>query len=133
MGRPRTIDNRYSTMITFDKDELEAFEKLVGKGNVSNELRAFIKDRIRLEKNEQARTIDPLNLTGCLKKPYNNNTRQSKLFEDFATKDRRPDISKYVDSIKDKQTLDRVWLNSKVLYNVVDTKRKRMAITGIKP
>ena len=56
-----------------------------------------------------------------------NNTRQSTLFEVFATKDKRDDIDKYVNSIHDKDRIDKIWLNSKVMYNIADTRRKKLA------
>ena len=88
------------------------------------------------EKNEQA--LDVLNL-GRLAEvrsggdgsshttTRSNYSRQSTLFEVFATKDSRADINDYINSIEDKDKIDKIWLNSKVMYNIADTKRKRLA------
>lgn len=134
MARPTTIKTRFSTMISFDKIDYDEFEKLVGKGNVSKELRAFIKERVNLQKNEEAQRYDPLGLCKSVTQSGQNevprlsvNTRQSTLFEAFATKDRRNEINKLIESIEDKALIDKIWINSKVLYNVADTKRKRLA------
>lgn len=118
--------------IVVDYSTFQDFKKLVGDQNASKEIRAMIKDRVNLQKNEQALAVDPLNLglvtkSGKSALSTSENTRQCTLFETFATGDRRDEISKYVNSIRDKPTIDKVWTHSKVMYDIADRRRKEMA------
>lgn len=124
---------RVPVTLSLDLEYREQYEKNNGKGKLSELINAVLKEECEKQKNEEAQRCDPLGLSNCAVtgKGAHNEVgiiyRQSTLFEDFAKQDRRSDINKYIESIADKQTLDRIWLNSKVLYNVADTKRKRMA------
>lgn len=126
MARKAELKQRFNTMITLEYEDYQAFIKMIGEGNFSNEIRAFVKDRINLEKNEQAQAVDPLNLTGCLKKPYNNNTRQSTLFESFAQNDHRDDIVKYIKSIKNTTQLNKIEQNCKCMLKVSEVHRRNI-------
>lgn len=116
-----------------DYDIFQEFKKMVGDQNVSRELRAMIKDRVSLQKNEQAREVDPLglhsNLTQRGGRPLSNNTRQSTLFETFASRDRRDEIVQYIQSVRDTVTLNRIEQNAKCMLRVSETHRQKLVVT----
>ena len=135
MVRPSELKHRFTTNVTFESEDYEQFEKLVGKGNVSKELRAFIKDRVTQQKNEQAHNgehvIDPLGLSSLtqkhlltyISKTEDKGSRQSTLFETFASRDRRNEINSYVKSIKDIPTLNTLVQNASCMLGVAKTHR----------
>ena len=118
-----------------DFDTFQEFKKMVGDQNVSRELRAMIKDRVSLQKNEQAshseQLVDPLNLSNLTQSGASdtlmcNNTRQSTLFETFASRDRRNEIVQYIQSVKDTGVLNRIEQNAKCMLKVSETHRQRL-------
>jgi len=123
-----------------DFDTFQEFKKMVGDQNVSRELRAMIKDRVALQKNEQAHDgerIDPLrlsNLTQSTQGPVNRGThyRQSTLFETFASRDRRDEIVKYIQSVKDTSTLNQIEQNAKCMLRVSETHRQKLVIGSVR-
>ena len=123
-------------MVSLERDDYEAFEKIVGQGNISKELRAYIKERVDLEKNEQALEVDPLrlsNLTQRNKTEAHDESklyRQSTLFETFASRDRRDEIVKYIQSVKDTSTLNQIEQNAKCMLRVSETHRQKLVVTN---
>ena len=110
-----------------DYEDFKAFKKLVGDQNVSKEIRAMIRDRVNLQKNEQAQLVDPLRLQTyggldvCI-----NKDRQSSLFETFVLKDSRDDMVKLVRSIPDIQTLNKLDSNLNCMVATSKTLRKEL-------
>lgn len=134
MARPSNMRSRFTTMVSLERDDYEAFEKIVGQGNISKELRAYIKERVDLEKNEQASQVDPLKLSNLTQRTQgllNQGThyRQSTLFETFASRDRRDEIVKYIQSVKDTSTLNQIEQNAKCMLRVSETHRQKLVIT----
>lgn len=121
-------------MVSLEREDYEAFEKLVGQGNISKELRAYIKERVDLEKNEQATLeADPLNLSNLTQRTrqgvethHGTNTRQSTLFETFASRDRRDEISRFINSVGDTGMLNIIESNCKAMLRVSETRRQRL-------
>lgn len=136
MARPSAMKNRFTTMVSLEREDYEAFEKLVGQGNISKELRAYIKERVDLEKNEQALSselvVDPLNLSILTQRTnqgaYNPSitSRQSTLFEAFALRDKRDEISKFINTVNDTGTLNQLEQNAKCMLKVAETRRQRL-------
>ncbi len=117
-----------------DYDTFQEFKKIVGDQNVSRELRAMIKDRVSLQKNEQASQVDPLRLSNLTQSGASdtlmcNNTRQSTLFETFASRDRRDEIVQYIQSVKDTGVLNRIEQNAKCMLKVSETHRQKLVVT----
>ena len=127
MARPSELKQRFTTNVNFEASDYQAFETMVGKGNVSKEIRAFIKERVELQKNEQASMIDPLGLS-TLTQSRDNHTRQSTLFETFAVKDRRDEIVRFVKEVKDVQTLNQLEQNCKCMLKVSETHRQKIRV-----
>lgn len=110
----------------------QSFKEMVGDQNVSKELRAMIKDRVAQEKNEQAleRTIDPLGLSN-LTQSRDNHTRQSTLFETFASRDRRDEIHKFVHSVKETAMLNTIETNCKAMLGVAKVRREKLVYSRL--
>jgi len=118
-----------------DFDTFQQFKKMVGDQNVSRELRAMIKDRVSLQKNEQALEVDPLRLSNLTQRTQgllNQGTsyRQSTLFETFASRDRRDEIVRYIKSVKDTTTLNQIEQNAKCMLRVSETHRQKLVVTN---
>jgi len=118
-----------------DFDTFQQFKKMVGDQNVSRELRAMIKDRVSLQKNEQALEVDPLRLSTLTQRTQgllNQGTsyRQSTLFETFASRDRRDEIVRYIKSVKDTTTLNQIEQNAKCMLRVSETHRQKLVVTN---
>lgn len=143
MVRPSELKHRFTTNVTFESEDYEQFEKLVGKGNVSKELRAFIKDRVTQQKNEQAHNgehvIDPLGLSSLtqkhlltyISKTEDKGSRQSTLFETFASRDRRDEIHRFVHSVNETAVLNQIETNCKAMLGVTKTRRERLVYSRL--
>ena len=91
MVRPRKIKlgSRMTSTIVYDSDVYREFERLVGAGNVSEEIRAMMADRVEQSKKEEGLlTPDPLNLLLSSEIYYDNNrkaaiSKQHNIFEYF--------------------------------------------------
>ena len=123
---------RVPVTLSLDLEYRDQYETTNGKGKLSELINAVLKEECEKQKNDEA--LDVLNLVphkvrndSSLITTRSNNTRQSTLFEVFATKDKRADINDYINSIEDKDRIDKIWLNSKVMYNIADTRRKKLA------
>jgi hypothetical protein len=60
MGRPSELKNRVPRNVNFENDDYLEFERIVGRDNVSKEIRAFIKNFVEEQKKGEA-SSDPLN------------------------------------------------------------------------
>lgn len=119
------------TVVSFvaDSESLKTFKDMVGDQNFSKEIRAMIKDRVKLEKNEQALPkVDPLNLARDTTNPLMKSTdyRQSTLFETFARKDKRDEICSYIQSVKDPRALNQLEQNARCMLAVSQVRRKKL-------
>lgn len=134
MARPSDLKDRFTTMVSLEREDYDAFEEFVGKGNVSKELRAMIKDRVAQEKNEKAPLADPLGLSALTQSNLHTyvskdkNSRQSTLFETFAVKDRRDEIVRFVKAVNDVQTLNQLEQNCKCMLKVSETHRQKIRV-----
>lgn len=123
--------------VSLDFEYLEKFEEK-HKGELSSYINRMLKEETELAKNEQAHEVDPLNLcrnsvgtsSSELGKvwPLSNNTRQSNLFESFATKDHRDQIVKFVQSIEDTTILNKIETNARCMLKVSETHRSKIAV-----
>ena len=137
MANIRKHANATMRNIYFDGDLLKAIKEKDPDFNLSAECNAMLKEKVELQKNEQAYTIvDPLglsrNLTQSDKSPLRqrdgDHYRQSTLFETFASRDRRDEISRWVKSVNDTTTLNTIETNCKAMLGVAKTRRERIRV-----
>lgn len=105
--RPKNIRNRGTINHVFDLDEYTRFVEMVGVGNASEELRAFIKDRI--EGPQETTTEEPKSTTT--------------LFMHFDNKDVRNELVNFINKETDMNKLNILYKNCKTVVSMVD-KRK---------
>lgn len=106
--------------VVTDYEDFKAFKKLVGDQNVSKEIRAMIKDRVHLQKNEEPR-CDPLGLNTYVS---THKSRQTSLFENIANHDKRNDIVNFIHSVKDTRILNQLEQNARCMLKVAEVQRK---------
>ena len=133
MANTRKHANATMRNVYFDGDLLKAIKEKDPNFNLSAEVNAMLKEKAELQKNEQAIMIDPLRLSNLTQSTprtaCSNNTRQSTLFETFASRDRRDEIVKYIQSVKDTSTLNQIEQNAKCMLKVSETHRQRLVIS----
>lgn len=127
MARPKNIERRIAINHSFDFDYYNEFEKLVGKGNVSDELRAYIKDRVDQSKKEEGlMRTDPLNLRQSCEHTRDNNTKQQTIFEFFPTKDMRNEVTQYINNHKGLiSELEILRKNCKATADIIETRKQQ--------
>ena len=123
--RPKNIDVRVPKTLSLDLDVYREFEKIVGAGNISDEIRAFMKDRVEQAKNEQGLKINPLNLKSCSPTQRSDNNKQANLFEHFDTIDMRNEIRLYINNIMDITQLETLRKNCNVVVSMVETRKEQ--------
>lgn len=123
MANIRKHANATMRAIYFDGDLLKAIKEKQPGFNLSAEVNAMLKEKVELQKNEQALRIDPLNLLSRTEAHDVRVSRQSTLFETFAARDKRDEISAYVKTINDIPTLNTLEKNAKCMLGVAKTRR----------
>ena len=123
MVRPKNIRNRASVNHVFDMDYYKEFTELVGSGNVSEELRAFIKDRVDQSKNEEGLTRTPLNLPIVANHPKNSNITQYTIFQDFDKKDCRDELVQMLNLDPDMHKLNIIYKNCNAAVGTINRRK----------
>ena len=117
MARPPELKTRVVRNVSFENEELKEFETIVGKDNVSKEIRGLISNFLKNEKKGYA--LDPLNL-GIAKhaEPKGHNTT---LDIYLLSKD---EIRNYISKIDDVRTLAKIEDIGYVFHTVARTRKK---------
>ena len=106
--RPKNIDVRVPKTLSLDLDVYREFEKIVGAGNISDEIRAFMKDRISLRDNYVPKQDKP---------------KPNYIFQDFETKDKRDELRTYIEQEPDMKKLNTLYLNCNSIVGMVERRR----------
>ena len=106
--RPKNIDVRVPKTLSLDLDVYREFEKIVGAGNISDEIRAFMKDRISLRDNNVPKQDKP---------------KPNYIFQDFETKDKRDELRTYIEQEPDMKKLNTLYLNCNSIVGMVERRR----------
>lgn len=129
MGRPNELKARIARNVIFEFQELTEFEELVGKDNVSREIRSMIKKFLTQQKKGEAST-DPLNLRRHLTHQDSSNNNNATLDIYLLSKH---DIVKHIDEIDDIKTLVQIEEKGKVMHTVARNKKlERIPIERLK-
>lgn len=125
MVRPKNIEMRVSKLLSFDADYYKEFEELVGHGNVSEEIRTIIKERVEQSKKEKELANDPLKLMRFQTQESDNNNRNihNRIFEDFDAVDKRMKLREYVDSQTDMNKLNVLYYNCRSLVGMIEQRK----------
>lgn len=133
MGRPTELKIRIARNVIFENDDLVQFENMVGRDNVSKEIRALIHNFLEDQKKGDA-SLDPLNLARQIEEvgtsQCNNNiinaTLDIYLFQ-------HQDIRNYIQRIDDIEVLAQTESKAKTLFNLAhDKKMERCAEERLK-
>ena len=117
MARPPELKTRVVRNVSFENEDLKEFETIVGKDNVSKEIRALISNFLNNEKKGYA--LDPLNLgISKTKEPKGHNTT---LDIYLLSKD---EIRNYISSINDVKILGQIQDIGYVFHTVAKTRKK---------
>lgn len=121
MARPPELKYRIPKTINFEYQDIMEFEKLVGKDNVSREIRAFIKKFVEEEKKGEA-SLDPLNLARQQYHAFLESTDGINSTLDIYLLSKK-DIVEYIDRIEDIKILAQIQDKAHVFETVAKTKK----------
>lgn len=107
--------------ISVDHAVWNAFVEKYGKGQISELVRAVMKEEVLKKKNEEAQRCDPLSLN--MIEPVKQE-RQMTLFENFDV------LSKYIHGIDNVEKLARIEKQGKVMRDIAHT-RKMKVLKGL--
>jgi hypothetical protein len=96
---------------------------MVGNGHVSEELRAYVKDRVDQAKKEEGLKTNPLNLKSCSPTQRSDNNKQTTIFQFIDTQDKRPDLVKYIKLEPNMAKLNTLFGNCNTVVKMIN-KRK---------
>lgn len=112
MARPKNLEMRITKVLSLDAEPYKAFENLVGFGNVSDEIREMIKDRISSGQQQQDNNV--------LKQ---DKPKPNYIFQDFETKDKRDELRIYIEQEPDMKKLNTLYLNCNSIVGMVERRR----------
>jgi hypothetical protein len=110
--------------VSLDYEYLKEFEQH-SKGKLSETINAVLREEYEKQKNEQPQ-CDPLGLKFAV--PKDKVSRQSSLFETFVTRDKRDEISKFVNQIPDIDKLNLLVANAQCMLSVSKTRRDKIRV-----
>jgi len=111
MTRPVKVDDRRPKTLSLDSTYYKEFERIVGAGNVSEEIRAFIKERVEQEKGAN---------TGVTK---NDMAKPRYIFQDFEVRDKRDELAKYVNLETDMKKLNILFKNCMAAASMINRRK----------
>jgi len=128
--RPKNIDVRVPKTLSLDLDVYREFEKIVGTGNISDEIRAFMKDRVEQAKKEEGMVqTNPLNLVMAITNTNNsNNNKHNSIFQFIDVVDNRPELVKYIDTEPSISKFDVLFKNCKAIVKIIEKRRNELAV-----
>jgi hypothetical protein len=112
MTRPIKVEDRRPKTLSLDSSYYKEFESIVGAGNVSEEIRAFIKERVDESK-------------GVKNVAKHDTSKPNYIFQDFETKDKRDELRKYIGLEPDMHKLNTLYRNCKTVVGMVDTRKEQ--------
>ena len=125
MGRPTELKIRIARNVIFENDDLVQFENMVGRDNVSKEIRALIHNFLEDQKKGNA-SLDPLNLVKQIdQEVYDcsnnivNATLDIYLFQP-------EDLRDYIEGINDIKILAKTETKAKTLSNLARNKKMEL-------
>lgn len=110
MARPLKLDDRRPKTLSLDSSVYKEFEKIVGPGYISEEIRAFMRERVEQEKNG-----------GEINQNMSN--KNLGIFQEFDTKDKRDEIRRYIDMETDMTKLNILQKNCSTIVGMVNTRK----------
>lgn len=121
MARPTELRHRFTMPINFEYDEIKEFQAIVGKDNVSSELRAMVKNFLSKQKKGEAQ-IDPLNLFRLeeFDSIINYNNIQSTLDIYLSSK---KEIREFIDKTDNVPVLAKIEDNARAILRLAHTKK----------
>jgi len=111
MTRRSISEIRVNKMLSLDAESYRKFAELVGPGNVSEEIRAMIKERI----------LTPAEGINALEE--NHNKQPSYIFHDFDVKDKRDELTKYINLEPDMKKLNILFKNCMAAATMINRRK----------
>lgn len=122
--RPKIMNERIAMNVMFDSKELREFEEIVGKGNISKEIRAMIKDHLETRKKEEGQQSDLLNLPNINNNPELVSYITNYLFERLSKVEL--DVLLLINNTND--TMDLVKISEKMSYLDMKAKKQKKVL-----
>lgn len=113
MGRPQELKCRVLRNVSFEYEELKEFETLVGRDNVSKELRSMVHNFLTIQKKAEGQN-DPLNLSSLKGDIYNIHTIQ----DIYVCRSEQTEITQFIVNAPDYETLRHLRNRGKQIYDV---------------